>query len=74
MPTLTIRNLPDDLIERLRRTATRQGHSMEQEVRLLLQARYMEKGKLLDRVRSHWDDFPAPTARETARWRQMGQR
>lgn len=47
---------------------------MEQEVRLLLQARYMEKGELLDRIRSHWDDFAAPSAREIARWRKMGRK
>ena len=74
MPTLTIRNLPKDLVERLRETAARHGHSMKQEVRVLLQTRYMEKSELLDQIRSHWDDFKAPTAREATRWRQKGRK
>ena len=36
MASLTIRNLEDDIKERLRVRAARQGHSMEEEARLIL--------------------------------------
>ncbi len=36
MATLTIRNLDNDIKERLRIRAARHGHSMEEEVRLVL--------------------------------------
>lgn len=36
MSTLTVRNLDDDLKQRLRLQAARHGHSMEEEVRQIL--------------------------------------
>lgn len=38
MATMTIRNLDDDLKERLRLRAARHGHSMEEEARSILRA------------------------------------
>jgi antitoxin FitA len=38
MATLTIRNLNDDVKQRLRVRAAQHGHSMEEEVRTILQA------------------------------------
>lgn len=38
MATLTIRNLEDDVKERLRVRAAQHGHSMEEEARVLLRA------------------------------------
>jgi antitoxin FitA len=38
MATLTIRNLDDDVKQRLRVRAAQHGHSMEEEVRTILQA------------------------------------
>jgi plasmid stability protein len=43
MATLTIRNLPDDLRDRIRREAAEHGRSMEAEVRLTLSERYRRK-------------------------------
>ena len=74
MASLTIRNLPDDLIERLKETAFRHGRSMEQELRLLLQSRYTKRSELLDRVRGQWDDAVAPKPGEVDRWRQTGRK
>ena len=74
MASLTIRNLPDDLMERLKETAFRHGHSMEQELRLLLQSRYAKRSELLDRVRRQWDDAVAPKPAEVHRWRQTGRK
>ena len=36
MSTLTVRNIDDDLKQRLRLEAARHGHSMEEEVRRIL--------------------------------------
>ena len=74
MASLTIRNLPDDLMERLKETAFRHGRSMEQELRLLLQSRYTKRSELLDRVRGQWDDAVAPKPGEVDRWRQTGRK
>jgi len=38
MATLTVRNLPDEVRERLRQRAARAGHSMEAEARAILTA------------------------------------
>ena len=72
MATLTIRNLSDDLVERLKKTAARQGRSMEQEVRLLLQRRYAERSELLEKIRDRWDLASAPTGDEVQQWLRIG--
>ena len=74
MATLTIRNLPDDLVERLKEVAARRGHSMEQEVRVLLQTRYMERSEILDQIRARWNDATAPSPDEVKRWRNTGRK
>ena len=74
MPTLTIRNLPDELVDRLKKTAASHGRSMEQEVRLLLQTRYAERSELLGKVRDRWDAAIAPTRDEVQQWRHTGRR
>jgi plasmid stability protein len=43
MATLTIRNLPDDIRDRIRREAAEHGRSMESEVRLTLTEHYQRK-------------------------------
>ena len=74
MATLTIRNLPDDLVDRLKETAARHGRSMEQEVRLLLQTRYAERSELLEKVRGRWDGAVAPAPDDIDHWRQIGRK
>ena len=39
MATITIRNVPDQLVDRIKRLAEQKGVSMEQEIRDLLQSR-----------------------------------
>jgi Plasmid stability protein len=72
MATLTIRNLPEELIERLKVVAQNNGHSMEQEVRALLQSRYASRSEILDRAHARWESLPRTTAREVKRWREQG--
>jgi plasmid stability protein len=66
--TLTIRNLPDDLVERVRVSASRHGRSMEQEVRELLQQRYAARQDVLSRLDERWRQHPQATAAEIAAW------
>jgi plasmid stability protein len=72
MATLTIRNLPDDLVERLKEAASRRGHSMEQEVRELLQQRYAARQEVLARVEERWQRLPKASAEEIAAWTAEG--
>lgn len=68
MATLTIRNLPDDLVERIRVSASRYGRSMEQEVRELLQHRYAARQDVVSRLHERWQRHPKATAAEIAAW------
>jgi plasmid stability protein len=72
MATLTVRNLPDDLVDRLKEAAARHGRSREQEVRLLLQTRYAARADLLESIRRQWNDDDAPTPDEVREWRDTG--
>jgi plasmid stability protein len=74
MATITIRNLPDDLVDRLKEAAAAHNRSMEQEVRELLEARYAPKEEVLERVRGRWEGLPETTAEEAERWREEGRR
>lgn len=82
MAVLTIRNLPDEVRDRLRRRAAHAGHSMEAEVRdILVQAsvepeRRLSAKVLRERVKRHYgstppenvvDDFIAERRREAER-------
>ena len=72
MATLTIRNLSDDLIERLKASAKASNRSMEQEVRELLEARYQEKKQLIKSIKQSWDELPETSAQTMDAWRQEG--
>ena len=72
MPTVTIRNLPEPVVERLRHISAAKGHSMEQELRDLVVSRYASRIDVLKRVRSRWKDLPATSPAEIDRWRNEG--
>jgi plasmid stability protein len=69
MATLTIPNVPEDLVERIRSVAVRNDRSVEQEVRLLIIERFGgkdeapvppqgSKEEALIRIRERWKDPP----------------
>jgi len=60
MSTLTIRKLPPDVVERLKRRAKQNGHSMEQEARDILGHRLTSRNEILDRIEARWKTLPAP--------------
>lgn len=74
MATLTIRNLSDELIQRVKTAAEHNHRSMEQEVRELLQRRYADKEQVLARLRERWEQLPSASPDEVERWREEGRR
>jgi len=74
MATLTIRNLSEDLVERIKDTAGKHGRSMEQEVRELLEQRYASRHQVLERSRKLWSKLPRVDAEEVRSWRERGRR
>ncbi len=72
MATVTIRNLPEDLVRRLKSIARSKGHSMEQEVREMLEIRYASRPDVLARIRARWSEVPKTRPDEIKRWREKG--
>ncbi|MEG4631956.1 hypothetical protein QUB56_20580 [Microcoleus sp. AR_TQ3_B6] len=61
MATITIRNVPDRLVDRIKGLAEQKGVSMEQEIRDMLQ-HYVQRGAAIDRICRPWDTLPVQTA------------
>ena len=72
MATLTIRDLPDELVERLKSVARSHGHSMEQEVRSLLEARYAPRATVIARIQDRWAELPEIQAEDLDAWLAEG--
>jgi hypothetical protein len=68
MTTLTIQNVPDDVVQNLKIAAMQKGHSIEQEVREFLISRYKRNEQLIQRIRSRWNIQHAPSAEEIEKW------
>lgn len=65
MATLTIRNVPDEVVVRLKKVAANKGHSMEQELRELLKTRFPARDEVLQ-PSSHTTDEPDMGPKRTA--------
>ncbi len=74
MGTLTIRSLPEDVIQGVKTSAELHNRSMEQEIRELLQRRYGPRSEVLLRIRNRWAELPRTEANEVEQWRQKGRR
>ena len=72
MSTLTIRKIPEAILERLKTAANRNDHSMEQEVRELLKKKYATTPEIATRIRRRWKDLPKTTPAKVKTWRQVG--
>ena len=72
MATVTIRNLPDGVVQRIKQRASAKGHSMEQEIKELLENRYAEKAAVLEEIRQSWKTLPETTSGEIDAWRAEG--
>lgn len=85
MANLTIPDLPESLIERIKSAADQNGRSVEQELRVLLESRFSAKTlrpvrsdkaktEALNRIRERWKDLPETTVEEVRGWLQKGRR
>ena len=73
MPTLTIRNVPANVIRSLKALARRHRRSMEQELRDLIEGYVAERQAVLDQIESGWArQARRPTAAEIDRWMSVG--
>jgi plasmid stability protein len=73
MATLTIRNVPQRTVRSLKALARRNGHSMEQEVRDLLETSVNERAAVLDEIEAGWEaQTRRPAANEVDRWITAG--
>ena len=69
MATLTIRNVPLRTVKSLKALARRNGHSMEQEVRELLETWVSERVAVLEQIEAGWaTQTRRPSAKEVERW------
>lgn len=74
MGTLTIRGVPEDVIKEVKTSAELHQHSMEQEIRELLQRRYGPRSEVLRRIHERWEQMPCTDAKEIEDWREKGRR
>ena len=72
MATITIRNLPDELVERIKLLAKEKGVSMEQEIRDLLQARYVNRREIIARIRQRNETLPTQSVVDMTDWEEQG--
>ncbi|TNE50948.1 MAG: Arc family DNA-binding protein [Deltaproteobacteria bacterium] len=72
MAQLIVRNLPDEVVEQIKETAARKGHSMEQEVRQLLKQKYQPKHVVLEKIQERWSELPETSAEEASSWIREG--
>ena len=73
MPTLTIRNVRPAVVKQIKARAKRNRHSMEQEVRDVLEAQFIDRRTVLDAIEASWKDQTRPTtAQEIKEWIQVG--
>lgn len=68
MATLTIRSIPDEVVDRIKFVAGKARRSMEQEVRQLLEERYASRQAVLQRIEERWASQPKATAAEIDAW------
>ena len=72
MATITIRNISDELVDRIKRLAGQKGISMEQEVRDLLQLRYGQRNEVLARIRQRAEALPMEPESRVQSWKSKG--
>ena len=70
--TITIRNVSDELVKRIKRLAEQKGILMEQEVRDLLQSRYVQRSAVIERIRQRSETLPLIVASQLQDWKEQG--
>lgn len=73
MPTLTIRNISPRVVRSLKSLAQRNGRSMEQEVREVIEEHVSERQAVLEQIEAGWSkQRRRPTAADVDRWLGTG--
>ncbi len=72
MANLTIRSVPEAVVARVKTAAQRNGRSMEQELRHLLETTYADKESTLTRMRALWPRTTEVTPEDVREWRDAG--
>ena len=73
MPTLTIRNVSPRVVQSLKSLAQRNGRSMEQEVREVIEEHVAEREAVLTQIEASWtEQRRRPTAAEVDQWLDAG--
>ena len=73
MATLTIRNVPPEIVKTLKSIARRNHRSMEQQVREILRDFIAERRSVLEQIEQSWaDQTRRPTAKEIDGWIAAG--
>ncbi len=73
--TLTIRNVPVRVVRSLKALAKRQGKSMEQQVRDLLEEHAGDRSSVLDQIEASWNkQARRPSAGEIDDWLATGRK
>ncbi len=73
MATLTIRKVRPSVVKSLKSLARRKRHSMEQEVRELLEQHVAERRSVLEQIERSWaTQTRRPTARQIETWIRAG--
>lgn len=73
--TLTIRNVPMHVVRNLKALAKRQGKSMEQQIRDLLEEHAGDRSSVLEQIEASWaKQSRRPSAGEIDDWITTGRR
>ena len=64
MATITVRNIPDEVIEMIKNRARRNRRSMEQEVRSILSGVVHDREQAMRRIESLWNEQKRSIPRE----------
>jgi plasmid stability protein len=73
--TLTIRNVPARVVRNLKALATRQGKSMEQQVRDLLEEHAGDRSAVLEQIEASWNkQARRPSGGEIDDWIATGRK
>mgnify|MGYP000564594580 CR=1 FL=1 len=72
MAAITIRNISDEVVDRIKHLAEQKGISMEQEVRDLLQIRYGQRVEVLARLRQRTEKLPIEQENRVLAWKEEG--
>ncbi len=72
MAAITIRNISEELVDRIKLLAEQKGISMEQEVRDLLQIRYGKRSEVIARLRNRSENLPTVQENLVQAWKESG--